>query len=562
MSDSKIPVCSIIGHVDVGKTKLLDRMRTGTTEEACGITQQIGATVYSHERLQQLAGSLQKHINIDSLLMIDTPGHECFTAIRYVAMMAADIVIIILDCHKGLEAESKRCLEYLKKSKKNIIFVVNKIDRIYGWKKKTGYTNETIKNMLKNQSTDAIQTLETHLNKIKVDLAVCEINSELYYKNQNPKVYNHIVPISAETGDGLPDLIALISQFFKPPKIKENLLGIILDQREDSKYGKYYICLHRKGTVKIGEEIHISGEIHRIKRLLHIQDDKEIKDSHRFTFVDQIRETCGFGLILDQPSSFEPGELYSTSGTNMRLYEVENLDDYIKNIGVTIVAPSRILMDALVKSIAKENIPISLLQVGKLDKPTIIKTSKWREKASDEFGKQYYQRYSIILYFNPSNIDESGDSKISKLLSENGVTVIIGNTIYSLIEKYNQFYRSFVNTMTQKYPNVFNSLKMNILPNFIFCKKNPLLFGVKITHGKISIGTKLICNKKIIGVVESIKLDNQDITNAVQGQEVCVKINNPSRFEYDTDFTADHVIENFRTFEDEDIIEKYNMGIQ
>ena len=246
----------------------------------------------------------------------------------------------------------------------------------------------------------------------------------------------------------------------------------------------------------------------------------------------------------------------------MRLYEVENLDNYIEDIGVTIVAPSRILMDALVKSIAKENIPISLLQVGKLDKPTIIKTSKWREKASDEFGKQYYQRYSIILYFNPSNIDESGDSKISKLLSENGVTVIIGNTIYSLIEKYNQFYRAFVNTMTQKYPNVFNNMKMNILPSYIFCKKNPLLFGVKITHGKISIGTKLICNKKIIGVVESIKLDNQDITNAVQGQEVCVKINNPSRFEYDTDFTADHVIENFRTFEDEDIIEKYNMGIQ
>ena len=119
-------------------------------------------------------------------------------------------------------------------------------------------------------------------------------------------------------------------------------------------------------------------------------------------------------------------------------------------------------MDALVKSIAKEKIPIALIKVGKLDKNTIIKSSKWTDQVKDEFGKIYNTKYNTILYFNPSNLDEKLDAKTSKLIDEHNINLIIGNTIYSLISKYNNFHTSFIDTLSQKYPSVFNDLEMKI----------------------------------------------------------------------------------------------------
>ena len=539
-----VPICSIIGHVDVGKTKLLDLMRSSSTEEASGITQQIGATLYNSDRLKNLSGILGQHINVDGLLMIDTPGHECFTAIRYVGMMVSDIVIILVDVNKGLQTETIRCLDYLKKNNKTIIFVVNKIDRLYGWYKDDKLKFSPIKKMLKKQEKGALDYLDTKLNEIKVQLAMQELNAELYYKNSDPKTFMHIVPISAETGEGVPDLVALISKVHKTENDTTNMYGYILDEREDSKHGKYYVCIHRYGTIKRKDTIKLNGGNYTVKRLLMTPDQKEIKDSHRFQFTEELNEPCGFGLIVEENSSFEPGTVYSNNSTDVKVYETDDLRPYMSDCGLTVVAPSRILMDALVKTFDKEKVKMALIHVGKLDKPTLIKSGKWLDVPKDDFGKQYYVRHNTVLWFDPSNLTEKIDSVINKYATENKVNIIVANTIYKLITKYTEFITLLNSNMTEKYPGVFNDVSLSIIPKYIFLRKSPLLFGVKIDKGILHKGDNLIANGKALGQVVGIQRDKDDVGIANSGEEVCIKLNNPDKLEFDVDFTVDHNITN------------------
>lgn len=555
-----VPICCIIGHVDVGKTKLLDLMRSSSTEEASGITQQIGATLYNPEKLKKLAGPLEQHVNVDGLLMIDTPGHECFTAMRYVGMMVSDIVVILVDVNKGLQAETIRCLDYLKKNDKTIVFAVNKIDKLYGWKKGNVNKFSPIKKMLKKQDKNAIDQLDNKLNEIKVQLAIQELNAELYYKNKDPKTFMHIVPISAETGEGLPDLISLISKIHKNNK-PTDMYGYILDEREDSKHGKYYICIHKHGILRKGETIKLEGKDHVVKRILMTPDQKEIKDSHKFKFADELCEPCGFGLVLENSSTLEPGTVYSNDVTDIKVYETDDLTPYMSDCGLTLVAPSRILMDALVKSFDKEKVKIALTHVGKLDKSTLIKSGKWLDVPKDEFGKQYYIRHNTVVWFDPSNISEKIDQTIGKYANEMKVNILTANTIYKLINKYNEFKKKLDDNMSEKYPTVFNDVSLNIIPKYIFLKKSPLLFGVKVTKGKLRKGDHLMANDKSLGNVVSIVKDKNDIDFADIGEEVCIKIDNPSKFELDRDFTNDDPITNVVSDSDILLRKTYELSI-
>ena len=557
-----VPICSIIGHVDVGKTKLLDLMRSSETEEASGITQQIGATLYNSAKLKELAGPLEKFVQVDGILMIDTPGHECFTATRYVGMMVSDIVIILLDVFKGLQTETKRCLDYLKKNNKTIIFAVNKIDRLYGWKKGKEFRFGAVRKMLKKQDKNALDQLDTKLNDIKIQLAIEEINAELYYKNTDADIFCHIVPISAATGEGVRDLIALISKVHsKQNNAKLNdMYGYILDEREDDKHGKYYICVHKTGTLNKGDKIMVGSNEYTIKRLLVIHDQQEIKDTHKLMFTNTINEPCGFGLIIREHTLLEPGAVYSNTSTDVSVYETDDLTPYMKDTGLTVVTPSRILMDAFVKSISN-NVNINLSHVGKLDKPTIIKTSKWIDNADDEFGKFYNMRHNTILWFNPSNIKEDVDKFTKQFAKDNKVTIISGNTIYGLMDKYNKYIKLLDDQMAERYPTVFSNVTLRIIPKFIFLKKTPLMFGVTVERGRLKIGDNMRCNNRDLGKVIGLKLDGKDVTSADINTDVCVRLSNPDGYVYEQDFNSDDTLTNIVSSSDMDIRYKYSLKL-
>ena len=133
------PIVCVLGHVDTGKTLLLDKIRKTSVQarEAGGITQHIGASFFPVDTLKQLCGPLlfmvKGEIEIPGLLVVDTPGHEAFTNLRKRGGSVADIAILVIDALRGFETQTYECIEILKARKTPFLVATNKIDRIPGW---------------------------------------------------------------------------------------------------------------------------------------------------------------------------------------------------------------------------------------------------------------------------------------------------------------------------------------------------------------------------------------------------------------------------------------------
>jgi translation initiation factor 5B len=389
----RTPCCAVLGHVDVGKTKLLDYMRRSETEEASGITQQIGTTLYNRSRLETLVGSnLKNKFALDSILMIDTPGHECFDIIRYVALRVADVVILMVDMIKGLEKQTIDVISHLIRFNVPFIICLNKMDRIFNWCVPKHDDKLNISSVLKRMTPDIVSSYNDYVKKIKYKLYEHEVNSELYYQNKSPDNIVSIVPISAKTGEGIPDLIMLISTMAEKRYLSDKMIdsnichGYILDSHYDKIHGNYQVALHRNGTLKKGDCVLIGTADCKVRYkvkyiLLNASDNKEIKDDHRFLRSDMIDRSVGFGIILEPEN---PGNNCEIKPASTYVLEKDILDGKISQQyiddnsktsseneyekrwnkylcekdtpGIHVIAPSHVMMDGLLYMISGQSL--------------------------------------------------------------------------------------------------------------------------------------------------------------------------------------------------------------
>jgi len=584
------PCCTVMGHVDVGKTKLLDYMRQTETNEASGITQQIGTTLYNKDRLETLIGETllnKSKLNIDSLLMIDTPGHECFDTIRGVAAMVSDVVILIIDMIKGIEKQTIHIISLLKKHDVPFIICLNKMDRIFGWIKPT--SNPTKLNTDKSESTQTGLNLscvikrmitagihdnyKDYVKKIQLQLYEYEINSELYYQNKQPREFYNIVPISAETGEGIPDLIMLISTLAERRYLSDKMIdsnktyGYILDTHYDKTHGKYIVALHRNGNINRGDIIDIDGSgKFKIKHILINNDNKEIKDEHKLIRVDNINRSMGYGIILEpftndknshnvdiDNTSIEPSSMYilsvNNNGTNpLSIQKSKFKDEYEQrwksylsakgDPGIQVIAPSYIMMDGLLHLLKTDKdmcCSIERYKVGKIDKKDVMIASKWNEydeKRKDKNNLEM-QKYSVILYYDPTGIRSDNNNNLREtdnlqkdvieLAKSSKVTIIQSNVIYDIVTLYHNHINSI--ELLQKSNNANGIIEL--IPKYIFRTTNPMIFGVTIKNGEIKPGMIIYTEENLInkiGKIESIEKNHNSVSLAVVDDMVCLKV--------------------------------------
>lgn len=572
------PICCILGHVDVGKTKLLDYLRNTKTTEVSGITQQIGTTYFSKSTLEKLCGKLGKNLAITGMIIIDTPGHSCFTTMRQVGAIISNLVIVIVDIIKGLEEETINCLKFVKEHHgSNFVIALNKLDKISEWKStQGGIFSECLK---KNKQID----IKPYINNIICQLAKLEINACLYYENRDINTYVSMVPISASTGEGVGDLIALISKImeFETKKIITSSIakysyGYIIDQRYEDKLGIFNISVNTIGTISNGDQVLIIDRDTKcitetkIKNIIMSDESKEMKEKNRYKTSDIVTGTQGIGIFFNDQIKPSPGSMYVVIN-NFQSEEksiVENLlKTMIKNtgnsvmchynkceIGVYISSQSINMISGLIKSMNEKNIPICDHHIGKISKDLIIKTSNTYTKFGKELYKtEYLKKYAVILLFDPvishgdsKELVNSIDEQTIKLCKESNVTIIAEKTVYKLLEKYEDYCKKLNDEFYTKYCNIGKQIKLQILPQYIFLKTTPLMFGIKVIEETIKIGMIIVAirgDKEFnLGTIIGIQKNNKSIDIGKIGDELCIKLDNPKKYTYGIDFDATYTL--------------------
>lgn len=523
------PIITVLGHVDHGKTKLLDKIR-GTAivqKEAGNITQHIGATEVPIKAIEKISSEIIDKfgfkLKIPGLLFIDTPGHEAFTNLRKRGGSIADLAVLVIDINQLAQKQTFEAIEILKAYKTPFIIALNKIDKIHGWVSKEG---EVLKN-IEMQSKDVREFLDKQIYEIVGQLHSHGFQSERYDRCGDLTKEIPIVPISAMTGEGLPELLmflAGLSQKFLGNKldIDENEVGkgTILEVKDEKGLGTTIDVILYQGKLKVSDKIVLVGKNGiietKIRALLQPKPMEEIRESKdKFNKVEAVYAAIGVKIVapnLDSALAGSPVMVEQTGDEkDIICEELECVKIKCEAVGAIIKTDALGSLEALTKLLENEGLTIKSADVGDVTRREIIEANAVREK--DCFK-------GIIFAFNVKVNNE-----LMKDAEKTGVKIFKGDVIYKLIEDYQAWVKEQREMLKKKkLEELTLPAKFNVLPGFIFRNTKPAVVGVKIIAGRLRPGVKVLNKGKIIGLVKTIEANNEKVPIAEKNDEVAVSI--------------------------------------
>lgn len=316
------PIVAVLGHVDSGKTSLLDRIRgTGVQgREAGGITQHIGASFLPSDTIKEMCGPLYKNLEksehkVPGILVIDTPGHEVFTNLRSRGGSAADIAILVVDVNRGFQPQTNESLKILQSRKVPFLVALNKCDQISGWRKSE---TKFISQAIKEQDASVQADLDQKLYDVVGTLSILGYKSEAFYRIQDFKSEIAIVPISARSGVGIPELLSVLvglTQQYLQQRLNQDEKeprGIVLEVKDEVGLGQTANVILIDGTIKKENSIVVAKRdgviVTKPKALLLPKPLDEMRDPRdKFKPVDQVDAAAGLKIASPDLEGVLPG---------------------------------------------------------------------------------------------------------------------------------------------------------------------------------------------------------------------------------------------------------------
>ncbi|XP_058769868.1 eukaryotic translation initiation factor 5B-like isoform X2 [Vicia villosa] len=530
------PICCIMGHVDTGKTKLLDCIRGTNVQEgeAGGITQQIGATYFPAENIRDRTKELKADatLKVPGLLVIDTPGHESFNNLRSRGSGLCDIAILVVDIMHGLEPQTKESLELLKMRNTEFIVALNKVDRLYGWKT---CRNAPIRKAMLQQSKDVQNEFNMRLEQIVTQFKEQGLNTALYYKNKEMGETFSIVPTSAISGEGIPDMLLLLVQWTQKTMIEkltysDEVQCTVLEVKVIEGHGTTIDVVLVNGVLHEGDQIVVPGMqgpiVTSIRALLTPHPMKELRVKGSYIHHKEIKAAMGIKITAQGlEHAIAGGSLYVVKPDDdleyIKTAALEDVESVLSRIdrsgeGVCVQASTLGSLEALLEFLKTPavNIPVSSISIGPVHKKDVMKASVMLEKKRE---------YSTILAFDVKVTPEARE-----LAEELGVKIFIADIIYHLFDQFKAYMENIKEEKKKESADeaVFPCV-LKILPNCVFNKKDPIVLGVDILEGILKIGTPICIPSQDfidIGRIASIENNHKPVDYAKKGQQVAIKI--------------------------------------
>lgn len=516
------PIIAIMGHVDHGKTRLLDSIR-GTAvaaQEAGGITQAIGASIIPIDTITKICGSLleatKQTLTIPGLLFIDTPGHAAFVNLRKRGGNLADIAILVVDITEGLKPQTIESIDILKQYKTPFVIAANKIDLLEGWKTHNG----TLMQQIQAQNEDAKRLLDTKLYDLVGQVYEHGIQSDRFDRVSNYTQQVAVVPVSAKTRDGIPELLMILTglaQKFLEQTLKTDVAGpakgTILEVKEQRGLGTVLDVIIYDGTLKTSDTILI-GTLDepietRIKALLEPAPLAEMREKKStFKPVKHVTASTGVRIVA-------PGIEHAIAGMPVLVVK-DNKEALIQRIksevqevtetdpeGIYVKADALGSLEALTTLLREHDIPIRKASIGPINKKDINDA---------ETAKNPLHR--AILGFNIPKPDIAGEVKI-----------LVNDVIYRLIEDYEKWKETTQKQLELKHlAQLTRPCKIELLKGYVFRQSNPAIAGVEVIAGTLHSNTPLMKDGKEITRVKGIQLEQENVEKAGKGKQVAVSM--------------------------------------
>jgi len=531
------PIVVVLGHIDTGKTLLLDQIRKSSVQarEAGGITQHIGASFFPVETITKICGSLLEKlkgkIQIPGLLVIDTPGHEAFANLRKRGGGVADIAILVIDVLKGFEAQTHESIGILQARKTPFLVAANKIDRIPGWKSNIA---ETFLASYQEQDPYVRQDLDERLYTIIGSFSRLGFRADRFDKISDFTKTAAIVPVSAKTGEGVPELLAVLVGLTQQHlqvrlKVTEGpAKGTVLEVKEETGLGVTINAIIYDGMLQKGDFLVIGGKektiVTRARALLLPKPLDEIRDPRdKFSSVDVISAAAGVKIAAPNLEDALAGApLYAVpSETNLEKY-IETVSEEVEKIriatdleGVVLKTDTLGSLEAISECLRSNNVPIRLADVGDVSKRDITEAAVVKEREP---------LYGAVLAFNVKMLQDAEEEAKNRKIS-----IFQHNIIYHLIDNYVKWMKSEQEARLQKQLEVLvRPGKIKILSGYVFRRAKPAIVGIEVLTGMIKTKYSLIKEDGTdIGEIKQIQDKGQAISEARTGMQVAISLNKP-----------------------------------
>ncbi|EMA00787.1 translation initiation factor eaIF-5B [Haloarcula vallismortis] len=532
----RTPIVAVLGHVDHGKTSLLDKIRGSavTAGESGAITQHIGATAVPLDVISEIAGDLVDPTDFDlpGLLFIDTPGHHSFSTLRSRGGALADIAILVVDVNDGFQPQTLEAIDILKRTQTPFIVAANKIDTVPGWNPNEG---QPVQQTMDAQSDRVQSDLNEKLYEIIGELSDNGFSADMYWRVQNFQANIGVVPVSAETSEGIPDLLTVmmgLSQRYMKEEMEIDTsgpgVGTVLEVKDTQGFGTTLDAIIYDGTIRNDDTIVVGGLqgpiITDVRALLRPRPLEEIRTEQEFEQVEQVAAADGVKIAAPDLGDAMAGAPIRVIRDRDRSEVIAEVEEELAEIevttqeeGVVIKADTLGSLEALSSTLEEEEIPVMRAEVGAVA-PRDVRVAETAGEPTNQ----------AILAFSVEVLDDARD-----LAEQEDVELFEDDVIYQLVESYDDHVTAIEEAQQEQIlENITRPAKFRILQDHTFRQSDPAVVGVEILSGELRRNVNVVkwengeANR--VGTLKTIQDEGEDVDSARAGERMAVSIQGPT----------------------------------